>query len=317
LLRALAATSEAELDTGRWTRDVQTIAGEMTFELSLPLLLEQTALAAPPRGETASSKLPAERALDLCVQAEEVRGRREIQLLRAALDLDPDCVEALLMLAQRTPDVDTAIPTFQRAVDAAARNLGPGAFERLAGHFWGARETRLYLTVRQHLVGALLDAGRDEEAADHLREMLRLNPGDNQGNRYVLAHCLLRLNRLDELESLLNRADYRDDGSADWAFARALLAFRRHGDAPDSRNALRQAQESNPFVVPLLLSGTPMPPMMPQAFSPGSEQDAILCVEQLADEWYRTPGALEWLETAGKTIRKAKSTGKKKGRGRT
>ena len=317
LLRALAATGEAELDAGRWSRDVRTIAGPMTFELSLPILLEQMAAAAQPRGVTASSKLPAERALDLCAQAEEARGRREIQLLRAALDLDPDCVEALLMLADRTPDADAAIPIFQRAVDAAARNLGPDAFERFAGHFWGARETRPYMTARQQLVGALLDASRDEEAADHLREMLRLNPGDNQGNRYVLAQCLLRLNRLDELESLLNRADYRDDASADWAFARALLAFRRHGDAPASRTALRQAQESNPFVVPLLLGGAQMPPMMPQAFSPGSEQEAILCVEQLAGEWYRTPGALEWLQTAGKTIRKAKSTGKKKGRGRT
>jgi tetratricopeptide (TPR) repeat protein len=294
----------------------------MTFELSLPILLEQLAAAAAGAGaaarrEQASSRLPAERALDLCVQAEESRGRREIQLLRAAMELDPDCVQALLMLAQRTSDVDAAVPILQRAVDAASRNLGADAFQRFAGHFWGVHETRPYMTARRELVAGLLDAGRDEEAADHLRELLRLNPGDNQGNRYELAHCLLHLNRLDELESLLNRADFREDTSPEWAYTRALLAFRRHGDAPASRAALRKAQESNTFVVPLLLGRAGMPPMMPYAFSPGSEGEAAHCAERCAEEWYSTQGALEWLETAGKPIRKkAGSKSKKKGRGR-
>jgi hypothetical protein len=32
-------------------------------------------------------------------------------------------------------------------------------------------------------------AGRYEEAAVEFRDMLRLNPNDNQGNRYHLARC--------------------------------------------------------------------------------------------------------------------------------
>ena len=42
-------------------------------------------------------------------------------------------------------------------------------------------------------LAAMLDALGDVEAAiGHYRDMLRLNPGDNQGIRYVLARCLMK-----------------------------------------------------------------------------------------------------------------------------
>jgi len=53
LLRALAETSEEEIDQGRWTRQVETVDGPVTYRLALPALLEP--LDAPARASHAGS----------------------------------------------------------------------------------------------------------------------------------------------------------------------------------------------------------------------------------------------------------------------
>jgi Flp pilus assembly protein TadD len=80
------------------------------------------------------------------------------------------------------------------------------------------------MRARAGLAGALLKLGDDEAAISHYREMLKLNPGDNQGIRYVLLGYLLRRGEEAALKELL--AAYQEEGSAHWLYTRALLAFR-------------------------------------------------------------------------------------------
>jgi tetratricopeptide repeat protein len=44
-----------------------------------------------------------------------------------------------------------------------------------------------YMRARLGLAHSLWTAGRRDEAVQHLQDMLRLNPGDNQGVRYTLS----------------------------------------------------------------------------------------------------------------------------------
>ena len=71
--------------------------------------------------------------------------------------------------------------------------------------------------------------------------MLRLNPGDNQGVRYTLAGFLLFLDRDDDLAG--SSEQYPDEASAAWAYTKALLAFRQHGDTTEARRLLKAGQE--------------------------------------------------------------------------
>jgi tetratricopeptide (TPR) repeat protein len=48
-----------------------------------------------------------------------------------------------------------------------------------------------------------LKLGDEDAAIRHYRDMLKLNPNDNQGIRYVLAACLLRRGEEAELKELL------------------------------------------------------------------------------------------------------------------
>ncbi len=145
---------------------------------------------------------------------------------------------------------------------------------------------------REGLAHALQSAGRGDEAIEHLREMLRLNPNDNQGLRYTLAGWLLTLGRDDEIEALLARYP-----SATWNswFTKALIGFRRKGDTREGRRLLQIGHKSNPFILPWLLGDEPFPPERPGGYTPRSPEEAYLYVELALCAWRSTPGAITWL----------------------
>ncbi len=245
---------------------------------------------------------PLDRARGLARQAAEAREpRRRVALATEAIELSPDCAEAYLLLAEHARGRKDALALLEQAVAAAARVLGPAAFRDWEGGFWSFPEARPYLRARLGLAEALWTTGRRAEAADHLREMLRLNPGDNQGLRYTLAGWLLGLDRLDELEDLLGRFD---EDSATWAYSKALVAFSRAGDTPGSRKLLQAARKANKHVPDYLLGRKPLPPSPPPYDTPGGEDDAILYVAAHLGAWKAAPGALAWVRSRVKEPRK-------------
>jgi tetratricopeptide (TPR) repeat protein len=139
----------------------------------------------------------------------------------------------------------------------------------------------------------LWELRRHEEAAAIYREMLRLNPNDNQGVRYSLLQLLLELDQVEEARALI--AQYEDEYSATWLYTQALLAFQQEGDSPASVRALKEALKQNPHV-PVYLSGQKrIPNRLPDTISPGDETEAIDYAVGHLNDWRRTPGAVEWL----------------------
>lgn len=127
----------------------------------------------------------ADRAQDLVYQAMEARTpARRLRLATQALDLDPENVDALLMLTDAVPLGEAARITVLRDIVAVgAKRLGPETFKKLAPHFWGHLETRPYMRAREYLAEDLRAAGRLEEAVQEYTGMLALNENDNQGMR--------------------------------------------------------------------------------------------------------------------------------------
>ncbi|HZU36634.1 MAG TPA: hypothetical protein VFA18_12025, partial [Gemmataceae bacterium] len=151
---------------------------------------------------------------------------------------------------------------------------------------------RPYMRARQRLADALWTAGRRDEAVQHLQDMLRLNPNDNQGMRYTLASYLLFLDRDDDLAKLLPQYD---DVLATWSYTRALLAFRQQGDTLESRKLLKQARKANKHV-PAYLLGEKFPPDgQPAYYSVGEESEALEYIRGFLSAWKSTPGAIAWL----------------------
>lgn len=172
--------------------------------------------------------------------------------------------------------------------------LGPRHLEEEVGRFWGITETRPYMRARDGLAQCLIALGQWPNAIAHYQEMLRLNPGDNQGVRYSLLTLLIAAGELAHAADLLDQ--YPGDISAVWAYGRALLTFAQHGDSDASRTALRAARASNPHVLGFLNGTKRTPAYRPPYFGIGDEPEAIWYAQDHRYGWVDTPGALDWLK---------------------
>ena len=350
LLRALADTTENEMDQGRWTRQLETYEGPATYRLCIPELLEP--LDAPPVGPQArlpdrramervmleterfvagskfdgieqaneairrrfsgpmdaipsTATTPLEKAQDMAYRAFESRGRRRVQLVRKALELSGDCADAYVILAERTEDVTHALNLYAQGVVAGERALGPRMFAENAGRFWGLITTRPYMRARLGVAQCLEELGRRDEAIGHYREILRLNPNDNQGVRHSLLTALFTSGLDGEAGVLLEQ--FGDDPTAVWLYGRTLWTFRREGDSPVARASLQRAMSANRRVPKYLTGKEELPDTDPSSYALRSEEEAVIAARTLADAWRATADATEWLRL---------QTGAKKSRGR-
>lgn len=237
---------------------------------------------------------PVDAAQQIMYDAWEAEGpQQQLALARKALDASPDCADAYVLLAERASTFPEAIDFYEQGVAAGARALGEDGFEEFDGHFWGFLETRPYMRARQGLAECLWIIGRRDEAVEHYREMLRLNPNDNQGIRYRLVSALLELEQHEEIERLLRQ--YEDDASAEWAYSRALLAFRQEGDTEHARHLLTEAQSANDYVPAYLTGAKPMPGELPGYITLGGEDEAVGYAASSLAAWKNSPGAIAWL----------------------
>src|SRR5947209_17096120 len=131
---------------------------------------------------------PLDQAHEILLRAYQERDdQRRVRLAHDALALCPDCADAYVLLAEHATSRKEALRLYEQGVAAGERAPGPQAFQEGVGHFWAVLATRPYMRARLGLAHALWTAGRREAAVRHLQDMLRLNPGDNQGIRYTLA----------------------------------------------------------------------------------------------------------------------------------
>jgi tetratricopeptide (TPR) repeat protein len=252
-----------------------------------------------PREETPLSKTQ-----DLMYEAFESHDPMErVELAKKALELCPDCADAYVLLAEHTKNRKEALDLFEKGVAAGERALGPEAFRDDVGHFWGLIETRPYMRAREGLASTLWTMGRRDEAIGHLQDMLRLNPNDNQGVRDTLAGWLLAEERDEELARLFEQYD---EETTHWAYSKALVAFRQHGDTPESRRLLQRARKANQHVPAYLLGQKPLPLERPGWYSPGDRNEAILYAGGALSGWKETPGATAWLKATEQTTKRSK-----------
>jgi tetratricopeptide (TPR) repeat protein len=239
------------------------------------------------------------RAQDIMYEAwEETNPRRRVALAHKALDISPLCADAYVLLAEDAAgSVEQASDYFAEGVKAGELAIGPEGFKKYAGHFWGFLETRPYMRARAGLAHALLKLGDADGAIGHFREMLTLNPNDNQGIRYSLAGCLLRRDELAALNELLKA--YADEGNAFWLYTRTLVAFREGGPNDPKAIALAKDAWSANEHVPAILAGTKRPVVRDSDYiTVGGPDEAAYYVTECGVAWQRTPGAVAWLTGA-------------------
>ena len=153
------------------------------------------------------------------------------------------------------------------------------------------------MRARAGLALTLLKLGEEDAAVEHFRAMLKLNPNDNQGIRYLLLACLLRRDDAEAINALLS--SYADEWSAYWLYTRALIAYRNdEGADPATLKLVQEAWSANEHV-PGILAGTTPPLISTGGYvTIGGPDEATDYVRECGPAWKATPGAIAWLTSA-------------------
>jgi len=181
---------------------------------------------------------------------------RAAECFEEAVDLDDmlaDAYNGLARVAARRGDLETAEDHHQRAYELARETLGTEAPD--AFHWWGQLETRPYMRAREGLAWVYWQTGRYDESIDEYEALLRRNPNDNQGVRYVLAPLYQLAGDLDGALKAYDRyaKDYPDDwGDPHHTFCWGLALF-QDGRRKEALRRWREALFQNVYVAPLLL----------------------------------------------------------------
>ena len=242
-------------------------------------------------------------AQDLVYDAwETTDGRSRNALARKALKISPFCADAWLILADRPSLSARQRRDFlKRAVKAGELALGEDGFAEYEGHFWGFLETRPYMRARHLLAEDLWQSGDKEAAIEHLREMLVLNPGDNQGLRYVLLAWLLHMGDDTAVEAHLRQ--HEDEASAFICYTRALFAFKVSKGGSIGRQAAEEAWACNHHVPKFLARKGRLRYENTGYYTMGGEDEAAYYVEEYGLAWKQTPGAIDWLVEMTKDLK--------------
>jgi tetratricopeptide (TPR) repeat protein len=246
---------------------------------------------------------PLEKAQDIMYDAWDAKGKQRIDLAYRALSVSKDCADAYVLLSEEAATNSAEAMRFlEDGVRAGERALGERMFEEEAGHFWGILKTRPYMRALFGVAQLLRPGGERARAIAIMQDLLRLNPGDNQGVRHELAVCLLEQGDLEALEKLLDV--YPDEYSAVWFYSRALLKYRQGGRTPAADACLVEALEQNRFVPLYLLGKKSFPARAPEYMSIGDQTEAVVYAIDSARVWLETRGALLWMNLIYATYRR-------------
>lgn len=232
-----------------------------------------------------------ERAQDLVYEAWELPAQERSERALRALVLSPRCADAYLLLADGAPSARERLQLCRQAIVAAQAAMRE-SFEE-GQDFWKRLSNRPYLRARSAYARALWDQDDLEGAAQEYEQLMKLNPGDNLGLRYLLLPLFIQLGKKFEAEALLRT--WSGEPSPEWDFNRALMAFWRRGSTRTAANHLRKGMERNPHVANYLLGLNPLPRRLPDAITFGHEDEAIDYSARAHGAWSQVPGALEWL----------------------
>ena len=215
------------------------------------------------------------------------------KLAKRALRLDPDCVDALVLMNDLdAPTRVQRIEGLKKAVEAGERALGAKFIQKNKGHFWLLIETRPWMRALGRLATELNEAGLNLDAVSIYERILELNPNDNQGVRDPLLGLYLAVGELKRAGKLLKK--YENDALANFAWGRVLERF-LNGDRAGAKAALGIARAANHHVELFMTARKLLPKDPPEMYSPGSEEEAVLVLSNLSGAWAAHKEATFWL----------------------
>jgi len=175
---------------------------------------------------------------------------------------------------------------FEKAIEGGARHL----VKERGRVRWGWLENRPYLRGLYNLGLVRSEQGSLEEALAIQEDLLFLNPGDNQGVRWLVGHTLHRLGRLEEAIEA-----YRNALEEPGCCCGLALASFESGDEGKAGLALLRGIAANQYIVPMLLGEKWQLSDNRQHMSMAEPGWAADYLDRDGDLWRKAPGSAGFL----------------------
>ena len=219
------------------------------------------------------------------------RGERPkaCRYFRQALKVDPSHADAhnhLGIVELERGRLGAAEKHFEAAVDGGAQRI-TGELGQVP---WGILENRPYLRGLANLALACGRRGRWADVVEIYERLLRLNPNDNQGIRWMIGEAYHRIGQLDTAVEAYRQA--QEEAGCCYGLA---LALHQQGRDSEAGAALVRAFARNFYVPPMLLGERWS--RVPGWYGTNMREPewASARVESSRDLWRAAPGALELL----------------------
>ncbi len=220
------------------------------------------------------------------------KGAKRLELAKKALEIYPNCADAYVSLAEMERGKKQRLELYRKGVDAGRADLGEEYFRENMGHFYGLIETRPFMRAYYGYGNTLWDLGNFEEALKIYREMIKLNPQDNQGVRYSIITISIKEKKYDDALEIMSQ--YGDEPSAEMRYNSALLLLKKQGLSFDSKKALREAFDENKYVPAIIIEAV-KPAKNVGYITIGGIDEATAYIEGNLENWMDDNRLLKWM----------------------
>lgn len=234
-----------------------------------------------------------EQAQQLIFDAFETDGKQRYKLAEDALNLDPNCVDAYGLLAERASTLEEQARLYEKGMQAGEKELGKAFIKKNKGYFWGIIETRPFMRAKSQYGESLYYLGKINEAIQQYEEILELNPNDNQGIRYLLYVAHMDIGNFQKAGELLQ---VYDEATAQGLYNKLLLELNEKGFTAKALMLLKEAKDQNKHVIAYLTGKKRLPKYAPDYYGFGDENEAIIYAEAHLHLWKKLDGLVEWLK---------------------
>ncbi|MGN7385722.1 tetratricopeptide repeat protein [Sporosarcina sp. SAFN-015] len=200
--------------------------------------------------------------------AESEEERRD--LAERASAISSELPDALLLEAEVEGDVKNASALYEKAIRNASKMFEPGE------NPWMNLPNRPFMRAAFAYGVHLFKQREFDEAADVFKDLVRMNPTDNQGARFEAVACLIHAERFNEAAELMVRYEKGSQNDATYLYLDWKLEHEASGGkSEDAREMLDKAAKANGHVMHLMTFKAKTIDYPKQMnIHPGSEEEA-------------------------------------------
>lgn len=197
------------------------------------------------------------------------------------LKTNPHNIEAKILIAGWEGDLEKRIDLLVAASDIRKLDYDYTQIQK-DKMWWGASHTRPFMRAKYLLAKTYEIGGYIDDAIDGYKEIIQMNPSDNQGARTDLMKLLYSIRDTKEIISLTQK--FPDEPDPYFAFSAVYASFMKHGKSAKTEKKIIHSIQANYYIASAIAKIDPVP--FAEHFDLPEDDDSILCddFEEVGDD---------------------------------